>query len=218
MKFTKDDAYKELVAKMTAKGEKLNLSERSINEQLESLIPLIASEDTEIADFIEKALPFFKTADANVRNDVSVGINKYKSENPVKQVQQTQETPPTNENKVDANDELLKRLADLESKLEQQEKDKRTANIRSEIISKLKEKGVEDTEWSNSLISEIYITDDFNVDEKVESYLKLYNKSKSNVNPNASPEGASAGGKQNDRLTQAIAAAAQLAKSQRLID
>lgn len=218
MKFTKDDAYKELVAKMTAKGEKLNLSERSINEQLESLIPLIASEDTEIAYFIEKALPFFKTADANVRNDISVGINKYKSENPIKQVQQTQETPPTNENKSDANDELLKRLADLESKLEQQEKDKRTANIRSEIISKLKEKGVEDTEWSNSLISEIYITDDFNVDEKVESYLKLYNKSKSNVNPNASPEGASAGGKQNDRLTQAIAAAAQLAKSQRLID
>ena len=30
MKFTKEEAYKELVAKMTAKGETLNLSERSL--------------------------------------------------------------------------------------------------------------------------------------------------------------------------------------------
>ena len=44
MKFTKDEAYKELVAKMTAKGEKLNLSERSVNEQLETLISFISNE------------------------------------------------------------------------------------------------------------------------------------------------------------------------------
>ena len=35
MKFTKEDANKELVARMTAKGEKLNLSQRSMNEQVE---------------------------------------------------------------------------------------------------------------------------------------------------------------------------------------
>ena len=53
MKFTKDEAYKELVVRMTAKGEKLNLSERSVNEQLETLISLIANEEMELTDFVE---------------------------------------------------------------------------------------------------------------------------------------------------------------------
>ena len=44
MKFTKEDAYKELVKLMTAKGEALNLSSRSINEQLEKLMPLLAND------------------------------------------------------------------------------------------------------------------------------------------------------------------------------
>ena len=82
MKFTKDDARKELSAQMTAKGEKLNLSERSLNEQLDTLIPLVANEEMELAEFVSKVLPVFKTADANVRNDVSVGIQDYKKQNP----------------------------------------------------------------------------------------------------------------------------------------
>ena len=47
MKFTKEEAIKELVAKMTTKGEKLNLSQRSINEQVEHLYTLIANEEME---------------------------------------------------------------------------------------------------------------------------------------------------------------------------
>ena len=93
MKFTKDQAYKELVAKMTTNGEKLNLSERSINEQLEALIPLVASEETEINDFIEKCLPIFKTSNANVRNDVSNGIKSYIDANPYKKVDDVKKEP-----------------------------------------------------------------------------------------------------------------------------
>lgn len=219
MKFTKDEARKELMGKIPEKGQTLNLSERSINEQLDTLMPLIANDETELNDFISKVLPIFKTADGNVKNDVSVGINKYKTENPVKQPQKQEPQKQEATNKADdANAELIKRLTELENKLAQQEKDKKTSDIRAEIISKLKEKGVEDTEWSKSLVSEIHIADDFDVDEKVESYLKLYNKSKSAVNANASPEGANAGGKQSDKLTDAIAEAAKFAKSQRLVD
>lgn len=219
MKFTKDEARKELMGKIPEKGQTLNLSERSINEQLDTLMPLIANDETELNDFISKVLPIFKTADGNVKNDVSVGINKYKTENPVKQPQkqEPQKQEPTNKEDA-ANAELIRRLTELENKLAQQEKDKKTSDIRAEIISKLKEKGVEDTEWSKSLVSEIHIADDFDVDEKVESYLKLYNKSKSAVNANASPEGANASGKQSDKLTDAIAEAAKFAKSQRLVD
>ena len=77
MKFTKEDAIKELVAKLTANGEKLNLSTRSINEQIEALLPLVANEEMECTTFVDAVMPLVKTADANVRNDVSQGIKDY---------------------------------------------------------------------------------------------------------------------------------------------
>lgn len=51
-KFTKEQALEELKKQIGGKGEKLNLSERSINEQLDTLMPLLAKEDTELSDFI----------------------------------------------------------------------------------------------------------------------------------------------------------------------
>ena len=53
MKFTNEDAYKKLVAKLTANGEKLNLSQRSINEQIEALLPLVANDEMELEDFVD---------------------------------------------------------------------------------------------------------------------------------------------------------------------
>ena len=161
MKFTKDEAYKDLVAKMTAKGEKLNLSDRSINEQLETLIALLANDETELNDFVEKTLPLFKTADANVRNDVSVGINKYKEDNPIPK---TEPNPaPANPQNNNADSELLKRLETMEKELADSKREKQQADIRKNIISALKEKGVKDEEWVNDLLSEITIADEFDM-------------------------------------------------------
>ena len=80
MKFTKEDARKELMSKIPNKGQTLQLSERSINEMLETLMPLVANDETELSDFVDRVLPTFKTADGNVRHEVSAGINKYKEE------------------------------------------------------------------------------------------------------------------------------------------
>ena len=111
MKFTKEDAYKDLVSKMTARGEKLDLSERSINEQLDTLMPMVANDETELSDFVEKTLPLFKTANANIRNDVSVGINKYKTEHPITDQKPT--ASPT-EDKEGSKSEFEKRIEALE--------------------------------------------------------------------------------------------------------
>lgn len=190
MKFTKEEAYKDLVSKMTTNGEKLNLSERSINEQLETLIGIVVNEDTELDDFVTKTLPLFKTANANVRNDVSAGINKYKEENPITPSQPTDAN--SQNKKVREGDEKSK--SDLELRMEALEKEladakrvKKDLDIRASVIAKMNEKGVKDKEWVNSLLSEVVITDDFDVDTKVESYLNLYNKSKAQVEPNATP-------------------------------
>lgn len=212
MKFTKEEAYKELVKQMTTKGEALNLSSRSINEQLEKLIPLLANDETELTDFITNTLPFFKTADANVRNDVSEGIKKYKGENPIQPQTQQPQTPPQDNNSE--LEEMRKRLEKMESEYKSRQEQERVELTRKQIIDKLKEKGVKDKEWATLLVSEIVVTEDFDIDAKVESYLNLYNKSKAQVDPNLTPNGAGGGNQKDD---DTIKRAAEIAKQNRLV-
>ncbi|MBQ2398422.1 MAG: hypothetical protein II304_15515 [Bacteroidales bacterium] len=216
MKFTKEEAYKELVGKIPSKGQTLNLSERSINEQLDTLMPLIANEETELNDFIEKVLPVFKTADGNVKNDVSVSIQKYKEEHPVQEPTKKKAEPQTGKNDDTELAKLLGRLEAMESELANAKREKLVLDTKSTLIAKLKEKGVKDESWANALLSEINITDDFDVDSKVDAYVNLYNKSQASVGANATPK--SAGGEKPDYLGEAIKQAAAYAKSQNLIE
>lgn len=212
MKFTKEDAYKELVKQMTSRGEALNLSQRSINEQLEQLMPLLANDETELSDFITSTLPIFKTADANVRNDVSEGIKKYKDENPIQPTTpKTKTIQPTGNEELE---EMRKRLEKMESEYNSRIERERVENTRNQIVQKLKEKGVKDSEWAKSLVSEITISDDFDVDTKVETYLNLYNKVKAQYNPDVTPQGASGGIQKDD---ETIKQAAFIAKQNRLV-
>lgn len=210
MKFTKEEAYKDLVAAMTAKGEKLNLSERSFNEQLDKLIPLVANDETELKDFIASVLPLFKTADANVRNDVSVGINEYKKQNPA-----TVEQHQVEEKKEDNKEfnELLSRFNALETKMKETEAKENASKVRAQVIAKVKEKGVKDTEWISSLLNDVAITEDFDVDAKAEGYVKIYNKMMADFDPSAT-SGSSVGGKGKNTVQDVIKAAADKQKQQ----
>lgn len=210
MKFTKEDAYKELVAKMTAKGEKLNLSERSMNEQIEALLPLIANDEMELSVFVDKVLPFVKTADANVRNDVSVGINEYKKSNPQKPIEHK-----VDDTKKDPNAELLKRIEDMERELSETKKQKTLSDIRGNLVNEMKKKGIKDDDWIESFVSEVNITEDFDVEAKAEHYVGVYNKMYSKVKSNVTPNGA--GGASVDKdLSDFIKGASDFVKSQRL--
>lgn len=214
MKFTKENAYKELVAKMTAKGEKLNLSERSINEQLEKLIPLIANDETELADFIEKSLPFFKTADANVRNDISVGIKDYIDKNP-----KVEEPKPQEPKSQEGNEEMRKILERLEG-LEKRNSELETAELvkqkKNEIKSYLKDKGVKNEDWISEMLEQISISKDTEVQSKGDSLLGMYNKLYASIEEFALPS--QAGGTVNDeRLKDAISKAGQYAKETALV-
>ena len=208
MKFTREQANKELVAKMTANGEKLSVSDRTINEHLDTLMPLMG-EEMELQDFIEKCLPLFKSTDANVRNDVSVGIREYKAANPVVEPQNTQQEPTAQRSSEYA--DLLKRIEELENEKTRASKEKKVGTIKEEIVSKLKSKGVKDDEWINALLSEVNITEDFQVDAKVESYLGLYNKQNAMIDPIRTPV-IPKGGK-NQLLDDALAEAESYAKN-----
>jgi hypothetical protein len=211
MKFTKEDAFKELVKQMTANGEKLNLSERSVNEQVEALLPLVANDETELADFVAKTLPMFKTANANVRNDIAQGIREYKDNNPINPTPQNP-NPKDSQNAEIA--KLLERIEKMESESAAVKQREYENGIRKTITEKLRDKGVKDKEWVNSFLSEITITEDFDVDAKVESYLNIYNKAMAVTNPNVTPVGA--GGKPNNE-DDTIKKAAAIAKQNRLV-
>ena len=211
MKFTKEDANKELVARMTAKGEKLNLSQRSMNEQIEALLPLIANDEMELSEFVDKVLPFVKTADANVRNDVSQGIKEYKDANsPIEPPKPNDPPKPT-----DPNAALLARLEALEKKNQESEIALRTQGIKANLSTKMKELGIKNDKWIEMMLGNVAITDDFDVDAKATSYLELYNSMLSDVDPNVTPHGT--GGSKPDYTANAIKAAAELAKSQNLV-
>lgn len=213
MKFTKEDAIKELVARMTAKGEKLNLSQRSMNEQVEHLYALLANEEMEIVDFVEKVLPFIKTSDANVRNDVSQGIKDYKSQNPI--VDPTVDPTKKTVEPTDANKELLARLEALEQKNRQNELEIYTRNIKANLSSKMKELGIKNAKWIEMMLENVAITEDFDVDANANKYLELYNTMQADVDPSVTPHGT--GGGRQDYTTNAIKAAAEMAKANNLI-
>lgn len=212
MKFTKEEAYKELVAKMTTNGETLNLSERSVNEQLENLIGLIANDDTEMSDFVDKILPFIKTADANVRNDVAQGIKNFTEKKPKEKVKEK----PTVTTQTSVDNAILERLEAMEKALEESKTREKKAQVKTDILTRLKEKGVKNEEWAVALLEEISITEDFDVDSKVDSYVKLYNKSNADTG-HQTPNFAGGGDGKNEQLKNSIKAAADFAKSQNLV-
>ena len=210
MKFTKEDANKELVARMTAKGEKLNLSQRSMNEQVEHLYTLIANEEMELVDFVDKVLPFVKTSDANVRNDVSQGIKDYKSQNPIAEPKKEPIVEPNNPNK-----ELLESLEALEKKNRENELKLHNQNIKSSLSSKMKELGIKNAKWIDMMLDNVAITEDFDVDANATKYLELYNTMQADVDPSVTPN-STQGGKQ-DYTANAIKAAAAMAKANNLV-
>lgn len=212
MKFTKEDANKELVARMTAKGEKLNLSQRSMNEQVEHLYTLIANEEMELVDFVDKVLPFVKTSDANVRNDVSQGIKDYKNQNPIVE---PKKDPIANVEPNDPNKELLERLEALEKKNRENELKLHNQNIKSNLSSKMKELGIKNAKWIDMMLDNVSITEDFDVDANAKKYLELYNTMQADVDPSVTPN-ATNGGKP-DYTTNAIKAAAAMAKANNLV-
>ena len=195
MKFTKEEAFESLKGILTNNGKKtLRMSEKSINKQLESLMPLIANEEMELKDFVDKVKDTFSVMNSNAEKDNSDFVKQWEKDH-----QKVNPEPDKNDDPKpdDAMAKLLKRIDELEQKEAQREKERSISDKRSQLLKAMKEKGIKDEQWSKDFVSEISITEDFDIEAKADSFLKLYNKSKAssaNGNNGATPKGASAGG------------------------
>ena len=194
MKFTKEEAFEKLKGLLTNNGKKdLQMSERSINEQLEVLMPLIANDEMELDDFIGKVEASFEVMNSNAKKDNSDFVKEWEKNHPV--AEPPKNDPPKNNEPSDAMDALLKRIDELEKKNAERDKEVILAQKRKDLLKAMKDKGIKDENWSKSFIEEISITEDFDVDAKADAYLKIYNKSQAGQTGNGStPFGSSSNG------------------------
>lgn len=183
MKFTKNDIFEKLKGELTKNGKTPRVSDRSIDSTLEILMPILVNDETELEDFYKIALPIMVLQDGNIEKDNADFIKKLK---PVEETRKPDEkTPPVVGDETIA--ELKSKLEKLESMYETEKRNKTIGALKRSLKSKLKEKGVSDEEWLDTFIPELNITEQFDVDSKIDSYVKIYNKSKATTPPDVTP-------------------------------
>lgn len=192
MKFTKEDAIKELKSQLSSKVEKIDKWERTITENVETLIALVGEDSTiELTDFVAKAIPLFNTTQGMLRKenaDVAKGLEQQITELKA-QLEKKEPTKPNPKEPTDDVKALLQRLETLENESKQAKLQIKLQDVRKSLIDKLKEKGVKDKDWANLMLDNITLTEDLDVDTKAADLLKLYNKSQSNANVTVTPQG-----------------------------
>lgn len=212
MKFTKEEARKELTAILTPSVENINKWERTINENVETLCSILGEDsEIELSDFIQKALPLFNTIAGFLRKENSDLAKSY--EEKIKKLNTPTDPPKTPVDGV--NDELLKRLKALEDDNALQKLALKKEEYKRDITAKLKEKGVANDKVIDILLNDLVVSDNFNVDESTEHFLTMYNALKADFNPNATPHDTS--GEPKDYTSDTIKAAASIAKQNALI-
>ena len=187
VKFTKEQAFEILRSNLTNGGKKtLRMSEKSINAQLDTLIPLVANDEMELNDFIEKVKPTFATMNSNAEKDNSDFIKQWKEQHPETNPNPNTEPPRTTTESPEIK-AMMDRIAALEKENNENRLKAEVAEKRTELVAKMKEKGITDTEWIDSFLGEVSIDKDIDVEAKSERFLKIYNKTKSSVNPSQTP-------------------------------
>ena len=213
MKFTQNEAAKKISGILTRGGKDLQMSERSINENLDSLMKLLVNDETELDDFIGKVRPIFETMNNNAKKDISDFANKWKEEHPETEPTKTIEQKPTESPEMKV---LMERIAALEKDKAESEKKASIAQKRKDLAAKLKEKGVTDSEWIDLQFSKVNFDREIDMDAETADYVKLYNKSRSNGSGAPAPLNPS-GAPANKGFMDSINAAKNLAKIERAV-
>ena len=206
MKFTKEEAGKEIAAKLSKSVENIGAWDRTIRENVETLWDILGEEnEIELGDFVTKALPLFNTTAGFMRKTNADLAKSYEEKIELLKKNQPQTSPTPDPNK-----ELIERLAALEKANEEQKTKLAIENKRKELTDKLKDKGVKDAKWINDLFSLVSVQADTDVDAEVDKYVNLYNSSRSRYNSNVTPS--SPKNDPDDYVNNTIKAAADMIK------
>ena len=184
MKFTKEQAFEKLKGELTRNGKASRMSDRTINAMLDTLIPLIANDETELDKFVTDTLPSFIGVNGNMEHDYADFVKNYKP-TPKNEPNQNQEPKPNPAD--DVLDEMRKRLEEMEKTLKEEQLQKTINDVRVKLKDAMKTKGIKDEKWIEKYVSEICLTADLDVDAKSASALEIYNLSRAAAIQGATP-------------------------------
>lgn len=181
MKFTKEEAFESLKGILTNNGKKtLRMSERSLKNQTEILFDLLDKYDKEMEldAFTKDVSALLGSTNSNVEKDTSDKIKEYVKQWEKDHPQANPEPPKVDvPNPDDVMAKMLKRLEELENREAERAKERTIAQKKDDLLAAMEKKGIKDKQWAKDLVAEISLTEDFDVEAKADSYLKLYNKS-----------------------------------------
>lgn len=184
MKFTKKQLLDALKEKLTENGKHLSISEKTISTLCDSHYEMLVNEETELTDFVEKILPQYVVLNGNYEKDNADFIKKWKSEHETKNLGEGEKNGgKKNDTQVsEKEDALLKRIEALEAENAKIKTEKLISSKRTEILSKIKEKGVKDSKWANAYLSKINLSEDADVEKEVSDAVDFYNMSHTDIN------------------------------------
>lgn len=79
MKFTKENALEQIKLQLGQTPDKQVASDRTLSETIDNLLPIVANDEMELADFVTKVMPAMKSVNLNVKNDVSTQVKEFKT-------------------------------------------------------------------------------------------------------------------------------------------
>lgn len=177
MKFTKAEAVEKLNQVLTNGGKKtLRMSARTLDGQTEALMSLIANEEMELDEFVEKIKGNLESINSNIEHDTSEAIKEYKEKNPI---QQPKKDPPTD----DPNEAIIKRLQELEQKEAERVSKAAIETKRSEVRKYLSDNNVKNTEWIDKALGFSNFTPETDSEALGKSLLEFYNSSIADQGP-----------------------------------
>lgn len=212
MKFTKEEASKEITRSLSTKVENIDQWGRTIRENVETLWGIYGEEsEVELADFVAKAMPLFETTAGFIRK-TNADVAKPLQEQ-IKKLQNASEGQPNN-NPHTASDELIQRLEALERENERQKAELQAKEMRTKFAKILSEKGVANEGFVNAMAEKQNFTEDFDFEASANECLELYNSVRATVKHNSTPQDPNGGG--GSYTLDTIKAAAEIAKKQSL--
>lgn len=111
------------------------ISERTINEVLETLMPIV-TEETSVEDFLKIADPVFNTIAGNVRKDVADAIRKAKEAKPAPKDEPKKEEEPQDDDEPKWVKSLMQKFESYDQRFAEEDKRRTAEQVRKSAFAK----------------------------------------------------------------------------------
>ena len=111
------------------------ISERTINEVLETLMPVV-TEETSVEDFLKIADPVFNTIAGNVRKDVADALRKAKETKPAPKDEPKKEEEPRDEDEPKWVKSLMQKFESYDQRFAEEDKRRTAEQVRKSAFAK----------------------------------------------------------------------------------